>query len=230
MNMKRMTRKRVDKRVNNRCSGFTPLEIRMQNGDRKPKRRVLSLTGFTLIEMLVVSSMIVVISLAIYSSFSNGLKIWERANKTIPEEDLNILFDRFTADVRNSFNFEGIEFVGEDDRLEFITLVESKRLGFKSVGQVRYYYDSISGAIKKEVRDFSHIYRDDEGVIKYITKSVKSVKFFYYILDPEKKSYFWLEETDDGVLPSAIRMVVELKDEDEIVEFTKTVNIPLTSG
>ena len=46
--------------------------------------------AFTLVELLIVTAMLAVISLAIYSTFSSGLKIWQRVSKPIPEEDLGI--------------------------------------------------------------------------------------------------------------------------------------------
>ncbi|MDB4349758.1 prepilin-type N-terminal cleavage/methylation domain-containing protein [Omnitrophica bacterium] len=192
--------------------------------------------GFTLVEMLVVSAIVVVISLAIYTTFNNGIKIWERANETIPEEDLNIFFDRFSSDLRNGFNFKEIEFKGNSDRLEFATLVISPRLKKRTIGQVIYFYDSAARTLKKEERDFSHIFREQEGIVKHALKNVKSLKFYYYFYDDDRKEYFWLEEwkkvkeeeKEKGkTTPLAVRMIVEFDDETRILEFTKTVSMPV---
>ncbi|MFH1753586.1 MAG: prepilin-type N-terminal cleavage/methylation domain-containing protein [Candidatus Omnitrophota bacterium] len=202
----------------------TALRLRSGQANRKPDQ------GFTLLEMIVVSSMIVVISLAIYSTFSNGIKIWERTQGNTKEEDLNIFFDRFVSDLRGSFAFKGLDFLGEETRLEFSTLVTSQRLGKRTVGKVAYFYDDSSRSINKEERDFSHIHRDDEGIIEEGFSGVRSFKLLYYFYDDEKKEYFWLEEWDKESSPLAVRMIFEFDDGKEVIEYTKTVNIPVSGS
>ena len=56
--------------------------------------------AFTLIETLIVAAMVSVVALAIYSTFSSGVKIWQRLTKVLPDEDLNILKDpRVVAEI-----------------------------------------------------------------------------------------------------------------------------------
>ncbi|MEE8360289.1 MAG: prepilin-type N-terminal cleavage/methylation domain-containing protein [Candidatus Omnitrophota bacterium] len=194
-----------------------------RTANRKPNQ------AFTLIELLVVSSMIVVISMAIFATFNNGIKIWQRTQENTREEDLNIFFDRFTNDLRSTFKFTGLGFIGEEDRVEFATLITSRRLQKKTVGKVAYFYDGRSKEIKKEERDFSHIHRDDEGIIKSALSGVESFKLFYYFYDNEKKEYLWLEEwEEEGLYPLAVRMIFEFDDGKEVIEYTKTVDIPIS--
>ncbi len=185
--------------------------------------------AFTLVELLIVSSMIVVISLAIYSTFSNGIKIWQRTQENTKEEDLNIFLDRFTNDLRGSFKFSGLNFAGEEDRVEFATLVMSRRIQKKTVGMVAYFYDGRSREIKKEERDFSHIHRGDKGIIKSALSGVRSFKLFYYFYDKKNREYLWLEEwAEEGLYPLAVRMIFEFEDGKEVIEYTKTVDIPIS--
>ena len=124
--------------------GFTPTPFVKLDTSRTQK-----VQGFTLIEMLVVTVMLSVISLAIYATFNNGIKIWQKINKPIPQEDLYIFLDRFVSDVKNTFKFTGLNFLGKVDRLEFPALVDSPRLNKKTVGQVVYFYNSTSGALNR---------------------------------------------------------------------------------
>jgi hypothetical protein len=67
--------------------------------------------------------MMPVVAFAIYASFNNGIKIWERVNKEIPGEDLNIFFDKFSVDLKNSFKFSGIKFSGKKNEVAFASIV-----------------------------------------------------------------------------------------------------------
>ena len=51
-------------------------------------------SGFTLIELLIVAAMLGVVSLAIYSTFNNGLKLWQKVNKPVAGEDADIFFEQ----------------------------------------------------------------------------------------------------------------------------------------
>ena len=45
--------------------------------------------GFTLVELFLVSVILSIISLAIYSTLNNGIKIWQKINIETPGEGLN---------------------------------------------------------------------------------------------------------------------------------------------
>lgn len=183
--------------------------------------------GFTLIEMLVVVAMLGVISLAIYTTTTNGIKIWQRINRQIPQEDLNIFFEKFATDLRNSLEYTDMNFLGKEDELEFPTLVNSPRLKIRTVGKIRYIYDYNNGVINRQQLDFSHIYNDENGITQQLLKDVKTLRFQYYIYDAEKKEYLWQEERIVG-LPLAVRIELEVKYGTQTAKFTKTVGIPIT--
>jgi len=194
--------------------------------------------GFTLIELLIVTALLAVISLAIYATFNSGVKIWQRVNKQIPEEDLDIFLEKFALDLRNSFKFNGFNFLGEEKRFEFPTLVNSPGMNKKTVGKVIYLYDSESNIIKRNLLDFSQIYNGEEGTTQELLKNVKSLKFRYYLYDKEKKEYLWQDEwlkedlprpsEQERGLPLAVRIELEFGNGTEIKKFTKTVNIPVS--
>ena len=181
--------------------------------------------GFTLVELFLVSVILSIISLAIYSTLNNGIKIWQKINIETPGEGLNIFLERFCSDLRNSFNFSNIDLLGQEDMLEFPTLVNSPRLNKRTVGQVVYSYNSMSGTLNREQRDFSQIYREETGRVVQLLKNIKSLKFRYYFYDTEMKEYFWLDEWQKENLPLAVRVQLELNDTGTI-RFTKTVSIP----
>ena len=96
--------------------------------------------AFTLIELCLVSLIASVIGLAVYFTFCNGMRIWQKANQIVVEEDLSIFFDRFASDVRSCLKFSGLGFLGTKERLEIASLVVSPYLRNKTIGGVAYFY------------------------------------------------------------------------------------------
>jgi hypothetical protein len=184
--------------------------------------------SFTFIELLIVTSILAVISLAIYSVLSNGVKIWQLVNQGIPEEDLNIFFNKFTSDMRNCFKFTDINFLGSRYTFEFVTLVSSPALQKKTVGKVIYFYDSDEGVLKREQLDFSQLYNGDSGTTQEVLKNIKFLKFKYYAYDVMTKEYVWLDEWVNEGLPVAMRVEFWFNNGKQTNKFIKTVNIPVS--
>ena len=184
--------------------------------------------GLTFIELLVVTVILSIVSLAIYANFNNGIRIWQRINKNIPEEDLNIFFDRFALDLRNALQFSGINFSGGSERLEFATIINSQRLQKRTVGKVIYFYEPYKQILRREERDFSQIFSGEDGLMRQSLTKIRSLEFTYYIYDKNKKEYAWEDEWMVGALPLAVRIELEFKDGVQTHKFTKTVSIPVS--
>ena len=185
--------------------------------------------GFTLIELCLVSLIASVIGLAVYFTFSNGMRIWQKANQKVVEEDLSIFFDRFALDARNCLKFSGLGFLGAKERLEIVSRVVS-RGGFEpapAIGLVAYFYEPRSKALFREENDLSRIFEGKQGTVKGILENLNSLKFGYYFYDKEKKEYVWLEEATLEGLPLAVRIEFELDVQGSAGRFARTVSIPI---
>ncbi|MEK6567537.1 MAG: hypothetical protein AABZ27_02205 [Candidatus Omnitrophota bacterium] len=225
---------------------FTPLEItegsyRNESKRKRSPKGDLSLTGFTLIELCLVSLIASVIGLAVYFTFSNGMRIWQKANQKVVEEDLSIFFDRFASDVRSCLKFSGLGFLGTKERLEIASLVVSPYLKNKTIGRVAYFYEPKSKALFREENDLSRIFEGKQGIAKGILENLNSLKFGYYFYDKEKKEYVWLEDATLEGLPLAVRIEFELDTQGSVgkpegsglasnsqsYRFSRTVSIPI---
>jgi len=196
----------------------------MRNYQYSNRRR-----GFTLIEMLIVTAIISVVALAIYATLNNGITIWQKVNRQLPEEDLNIFFDKFSLDLRNSFKFTGINFSGTIDTLEFPTLVESRRLQKRTVGKVIYAYEPATRTLNRYQLDFAGVYSDESNASSQQSlRNVRALKFQYYLYDEQNKVYLWQDEWSKEDLPLAVKVELEFDDGKEIKKFTKTVGIPIS--
>lgn len=187
--------------------------------------------GFTLIELLIVCSMLAVISLAIYAVFDSGMKIWENISIRVPEEDLNIFFEKFAADLNNCFKFTGIKFVGREERLQFPGLVYSHNTAKRTVGEVAYSYDFAKDTPSREQRDYSEYYNNELPTVTASLKNISMLKFRYYVYDKLSKEYYWQDEwsEENEGLPLAVRMELELNDGTKSRRFVKTVTIPVSN-
>ncbi|MCM8796060.1 MAG: prepilin-type N-terminal cleavage/methylation domain-containing protein [Candidatus Omnitrophica bacterium] len=195
---------------------------------RKSNYRYLA--AFTLIEMLIVSAILSVVGLAIYATLNNGIKIWQKVNTPLPEEDLNIFFDRFSLELRNSFKFTGINFSGTKEMLEFPTLVNSLRLQKRTVGKVIYIYEPQNQILNRYQLDFAGVYMGETNLtFRQSLRNIKSLRFQYYFYDKDKKEYLWQDEWLKEDLPLAVRLELEFDNGKESKKFTKTVNIPTSS-
>ncbi|MBN1872381.1 MAG: prepilin-type N-terminal cleavage/methylation domain-containing protein [Candidatus Omnitrophica bacterium] len=185
-------------------------------------------TGLTLVELLLVSALLAVIALSAYSVFSSGIKIWMGVTRLTPYEDINIFFDKLSTDIRNAFMYNGIGFLGERDKFEFATLVTSSRMEMRTVGKVIYSYDSMGERLTREERDYSRVYDDDEGLITESLANVNSLSFSYYAYDDTIEKHIWKDswQSDEKSLPLAVRITLEIKDERQSIEITRTISIP----
>lgn len=191
------------------------------NGVKREKK-----AAFTLIEMLVVMAIMSIVSLTVYATLNSGVKIWQRVNQAVPAEDVDIFFEKFTSDLRNGLKYTSIPFSGEEDEFELATMVNSRRLEKTTVGKVRYRFDQAKGEIVRRRIDYSAIYDSEDGAGEVLLQGVRLSKFTYYIYSEEKQKYLWQDEWIKQVPPSAIRIELEIKNNDQTNKFIKTVSIP----
>jgi prepilin-type N-terminal cleavage/methylation domain-containing protein len=192
----------------------------------KRKRKKRNSRGFSLVEMLVVTLLLSVVSLAIFSTFSSALEIWYRINRKSVNEDLVILCHRLQLDLSNAFKFSSIDFVGTEERLEFASLVNFSGLKVKSVGKIIYEWDPRSQALVRIKKDYSAVYGIEEAIAEKVLADVKSLQFQYYFYDPRRKEYLWRDESAKKELPLAIRMEIELEGKALGHKLVRTFNIP----
>ncbi len=188
-------------------------------------------SAFTLIEMLIVTAIISVISLAIFSTFNNGIKIWQRVNNPLPGEDTAIFLNKFSRDLRRTFNFEGIEFIGEKDRVEFASLVTSRNLQITTVGKIVYSYNTSNETLDRIEKDFSQIYSGEKGSVIQVLSKITDLNFLYYYYDTEKKEFNWEDSWHKGRFPLAVRLElkININSDGDIETYVKTVNLPVST-
>jgi len=166
--------------------------------------------GFTLIEILISLSILSVIGLVIFSAFNNSIKIWQRLNGVVPEEDIAIFFAKITLDLENSFNIGDIEPEWGRDRIGFATLVRSvdgKDIR-EGIGRVEYFFDEASRQLYKRQYTYSGIYQDKVDFTRNILGGIRSADFKYYSLNKETGKYEWSDSTKTKT-PLAVKINID---------------------
>lgn len=183
--------------------------------------------GVTLVELLMAVAMIGIIGLAVYASLNNAVAILRRVRQPLPREDIIIAFDRFALDAKNSFPFTGVDFLGEEERLEFAALVDSPHLPSETVGKVIYFFDRGKKALIRQELDFSQIYNRESGRMSEVLRNVRSLKFEYYFFDKIRNEYVWLQRWDQPKLPLSVKIEVECDDQEGPSVFRRRVDLAL---
>ena len=189
--------------------------------------------GFTLIEMLIVLAMLSLIGLAIFATLSNGIRIWQRLNQAVGQEDINILFDRIARELRNTFEFSTIKFQGEEDKVAFATFITtpgSYQPQETGIGQAIYYYNKTSRQLTREKRNYTQIFKGEGGTKEELLKDIDSLKLSYYFHDEERREYLWQEAWHREGLPLAVRIELELHNGSQNKKITQTINIPIAQS
>jgi hypothetical protein len=185
--------------------------------------------GFTFVEMLITAAMLSLVGLAIFATLNNGISIWQQLNQAVGQEDINIFFERIARELRNSFEFETINFQGGTDRLSFatfVTTIGSSLPQEMGIGEVSYIYDEGSDLLIRQKRNYTQIYQGEEGFAQWLLKDIASLKFSYYFYDADRKEYFWQEEWLQEGLPLAVRIELESKNGQETERIIRTIDIP----
>jgi len=185
---------------------------------RQSRRKYFS--GFTLVEMLVAATIFAIVGLGIMTSFSSGIKLWNRAKGAdFVRCELLLGLEAVARDLRQSMNIEKIGFSGTATELSFPTLLSEK------VEKVTYRFDADSHSFKVShinLKDIESLKKEQEIIERVIFK-VEEASFSYLHFDDEKNRYVWDTSwsKDNGVF-LAVRLQVKLKGE----EFVKTVFMP----
>ncbi|MBF0512187.1 MAG: hypothetical protein HQL13_07675 [Candidatus Omnitrophica bacterium] len=166
-------------------------------------------------EVLLVSCLMSLISLAVFHAFSNGLKLWARGQHVMVEGKMAMFLDRFAEDLRQTATISGIPFKGGSAKVSFPAIIlgptdpNSSRASEMTGPQI--------GAVQYTFEPYDHkIYRS-QAVYGLALKGLwpKGVEVADLVEDIEFRYYFKADKgltvkglTDEG-LPMGIMVDVQ---------------------
>ncbi|KKS44751.1 MAG: hypothetical protein UV05_C0001G0011 [candidate division CPR1 bacterium GW2011_GWA2_42_17] len=186
-------------------------------------------------EVLLVVSLISIINIALYNALVNGLRIWERSQRLVVEQDLAVFFDKIAQDLRNSFLYSRIKFNGNDHRFSFPTrvhiLADPKSDSpidqyISQLGRVEYYFDTIEKKIYRHQANYGQALSEEFSRPTALVNAVETVEFQYiYLTDNEE---IVSREVLD-IPPSGVDIEVHFSDSGVQKSVRKLIAVPIGS-
>jgi len=191
-----------------------------------------SLTGFTFIELVIVSSVLSIVMIAIYSSFLSGLRLWQRSKDlSITERKIILGLEKFSAQVRQSVDFEPPTFVelppqvkgfnGNKYRFSFSGFerydekIGEERIKWQELSRITFEFDPAAKTLYRKSESYKDIFKSKEIEPVVFISGIDEASFTYYAfeegkLKPKGDDEEWKDE--DGV-PAAIEINIKFKEE-----------------
>lgn len=195
--------------------------------------------SFTLIELLIAVSIFAVVAIALYSTFSGGLKVWHRQEKGFKySHSTRLVLDAMAKELRNAINYsvkqglgaglegQGLRFIGDEKSLTFITLMGEE------IAKVDYIFEE--GVLKKRVVLQKEEFKEENQKESVLIENLDGLSFEYaykgtgegFELEWRKS---WEKETvsDQPKIPAGVRITLtfDIDGKEEIIK--KTVFIPM---
>ena len=136
--------------------------------------------AFTLIELLIAASIAAILGLAILATFSVGFKTYSKLkNGNLSHADVLLSFEKIEKDLRNTFHFSGINFIGDQRSVSFAGFIHHS----SSIGRISYFFDAKTGGslIKTEQPySYSLLNNSTDEIDSKVITSLKDMVFSYY--------------------------------------------------
>ena len=201
--------------------------------------------SFTLIELLIASSIFAVVMLSVYAAFRSGMLVYRKIDTDSETyRSARVFFSKIESDLKNSFIYgdaNGSRFKGEATELEFFNVIDFWREDELSTNiyRVKYVWDKGSGVIKRTTflgLDALKPETDVEAESQDLAQGAEKLTFEYAYLtvDTDNKTYVAWQDiwpiddaakkpTQEKSLPSAVRIKLTISG----IEFIKLVPLPL---
>ena len=190
--------------------------------------------GFSLIEMIVVLVITASLGIAIYTTFSQGVRLWSRTAKDRGEWKVSFFMETMTEGLRNAFKDPRWMFRGDKTILDLATISFSEKSnGAGGDGRPVYFhyvFDSENKTINVQKNHFEDVF-SPEPVKKDSMAALEKVRAFeleYYSYDERARKYRWSSKWDRGCFPEAVKITIE-QEQDGYHKLSRMINMPTGS-
>jgi prepilin-type N-terminal cleavage/methylation domain-containing protein len=189
--------------------------------------------GFTLTEVLLVSSMFVLISLAVFNAFSNGLKLWARGEHVIAEGYTAIFLDKIAEDVRQTVLMGGILFKGRETEVSFPAIILAPTDGNGSrakeeigtqLGAIRYAFVPYEKKIFRYQATYGQALKGQWSSPVEVADLIEGMSMRYYF--KTDRGLDVKDETDKDI-PFGVMIDVQFLVEGKIYHMRRLLIIPI---
>ena len=200
-------------------------------GPTRAERRRRGVHGVTLIEVLIVVSIIGLAVCAVASAIAAGILVWDQAKNFDAERMAALdLFEYLERDLRNSFPFYAIEFSGVQDEITFpgmvMPLVPDDDTPTYRLGEISYRFDEPERTIYRRTRTYPC--ESAESAWETFVTDVAAMEISYLEdADDTGNAPAWRDTWSDGEgpLPAAVKVELVLGQTDHPITMTRTVHL-----
>ncbi|MFH1458640.1 MAG: prepilin-type N-terminal cleavage/methylation domain-containing protein [Candidatus Omnitrophota bacterium] len=189
--------------------------------------------AFTLVEVLVSSSIFLVVLVTAYSAFHAGVLSYRNIEDRISLYQAGrFILERIHLDLRNSFAFSKgrARFLGFANEMSFLTLIDSF-----SQDAISKEYCLVSYALENDKlmrlckRGKQSLDEKSSAAPDEMACRLQELVFEYGYVDPADKSLkfkdTWASESEQKSLPVAVRIKIVLKNK-SVQDFERTIYLP----
>ncbi|MEI8011018.1 MAG: prepilin-type N-terminal cleavage/methylation domain-containing protein [Candidatus Omnitrophota bacterium] len=190
-------------------------------------------SGFTFIEVMLVSVLFAVLSVSIFKCLSDGIKLSFRAKQMMSGEDSLVLFDRMSSDLRNTFSFSGIDFSGDESSVTFPSIVWTPpdHVSMRAdegladqIGRIGYAYDPVNETVIRRQANYSQALSGSFGPDEVLCSGVKSFRLRYFY-GASTESAARVEPS--GGIPSGVEVEISVVAPSGQKVFKRYVTVPV---
>jgi len=162
-----------------------------------PSSIIHSSNAFTLVELLITTAILGMVSLAIVSTFASGINIYSHLRAyTGIKTDVLLALEKIERDLSGAFVFSEIEFYGDKRVISFPGLVGATDAEGEQVmrpGRISYYFDVLKDELVREKQDYSKaiLGKYTRRGSRKVLASVEKTDFSYYYYDSIDDVYGW---------------------------------------
>ncbi|MBP9866231.1 MAG: prepilin-type N-terminal cleavage/methylation domain-containing protein [Candidatus Omnitrophica bacterium] len=188
--------------------------------------------GFSLIELLVVCTIVSFLGTVLYATFYQGVNLWKRSQ--VDRGEFRDLFfaERLTQDLRSAFTFSGQKIQGRAGEFNFYTLLSGSDLGLQKETSsllfpcaVRYYFNTSTRQVTREVQSYSQILTGAKERIRTSTVFEGPQRVEWMFMGRNKTaSILWQTTWQKDYLPNAVKLSIEYEGQKQ--SFIRIINIP----
>lgn len=188
--------------------------------------------AFTLIEMLLVASLLSVTGLAVYHAISDGLRIWEYSRRYSSEEDVAVFFEKLTTDLQNIYRYSAISFDGKENKILIPTIVRTpvdKEISgsgdlVEQMGCAEYFLQTGEKAIYRRQANYSQSLNKKFAPARALAVPVEKLHFKYYFVEEGKLK---AKKTAAKEIPAAVLIQIDFREVGGSVRhLQRMINIP----
>lgn len=188
--------------------------------------------GFSLIELLVVCTLISFLGSVLYATFYQGVRLWKRSQIDRGESRDVFFTERLTQDLRSAIPLARQEIRGNAGEFEFYALLSGSDLGLNQPVsglqfpcRVRYYFDVSTHQVFREIQSYSQILTESKEHIKtsIVFQDAKRLEFMFMGRN-KKAAILWLKTWEKDYLPNAVKLSVEYEGSKQT--FVRLITIP----